>query len=192
MIPFESHNRYDKKTIEPYALSVISQSYDESYANFLSPIDTDNFDYLSADGTIGLEISLIITRNEAEAYEYEKVFHKGKKKPNSKRIKNATFLPDGHLLSHRGGSLGELWLTLRERIQNKHDIALKRLSTNGCNRIELCLCIVDGSLTDLDDFKYYLDDMEQFVFDRVFFITSSRFICYDKQFGFEEYTKIYT
>jgi hypothetical protein len=41
------------------------------------------------------------------------------------------------------------------------------------------------------DFPYYLENLEHFVFDRVFFITSSRFICYDKQLGFKEYPKIY-
>ncbi len=68
MVPFESHNRYNKKTIEPYAISVISQSYDKTYASFYSPVDTDNFDYLSVDGTKALEISLVLTSNESEAY----------------------------------------------------------------------------------------------------------------------------
>jgi hypothetical protein len=191
MVPFESHNRYNKKTIEPYAISVISQSYDKTYANFYSPVDTDNFDYLSVDGTKALEISLVLTSNESEAYEYENAIYKGRKKPNPNRIKNANFLPDGRLISYSGGPLGELWWNIRDRIQKKHDIALKRLKTSDIGRIELCLCIVDGHIIELVDFPYYLENLEHFVFDRVFFITSSRFICYDKQLGFKEYPKIY-
>ena len=122
-------------------------------------------------------------------YEYENALHKGKKAPNTQNIKNANFLSDGSLMSYKGGSVSELWQLIRERIQSKHNIAVKRLKEKRYHHIELCLCVVDGHIIDMNDLIYYLNDLERFVFDRVFFITSSLFLCYDKKNGLKEYSK---
>ena len=36
-----------KNVIESFALSTIAKSYDSNYGDYVSPIDTDNFDFLS-------------------------------------------------------------------------------------------------------------------------------------------------
>ena len=59
-----TENRYDKEIIEPFAISTIAKSYDRSYAFYYSPKDTDNFDYISEDGSKAIEISLIAPQNE--------------------------------------------------------------------------------------------------------------------------------
>lgn len=97
------YDRYDKNVIEPYALSTIAYSYDLSYKNYFRPKNTDNFDYISQDGKRALEISLVISENEREAYIYDKELN-NKKDPDPLRIKDVRIEENGNIVSYRGGS----------------------------------------------------------------------------------------
>lgn len=183
-------NRYDKDIIESFSLAVIANSFDNTYASMIKPNSTDDFDFVSVDGRKGLEVSLVIPENEQQAYEYEKILKKSERKPDSKRVKNARVGHDGALISYYGGGMGEIRSKIIERIKTKHEKALKRLSRSGCQTVDLCLCVADGSLFNLDSYKMSFDNLDQFVFDNIFIITPAYFIRYNKTTGFEEYKRI--
>jgi len=60
--------RYDKDELEPFAITVISQSFDLKYAEYIRPEDTDNFDFVSPNGKCAVEVVLVAPKNEMNAY----------------------------------------------------------------------------------------------------------------------------
>jgi len=179
--------RYDKGIIEPYALCVISKSFDSKYAEFYQPKDTDDFDYISPDGLHAVEVVLIISDNETKAYQYENELQKGKKNLDIKRIKDIEIKADGILYRYYGGSLGAIVNSIRDTIRKKSRIAKKRNATHQFETIDSCVCVQDGSLMDVHSYQIADFDFSDTPFDNIFFITPSYFFRYTKASGFEEY-----
>ena len=180
------HNRYDKKIIEPFALSMIARSFNPKYSQYYSPKDPNNFDYLSNDVTKALEITVVVPENEKQGMIYEKELTKGKQ-PVLGRVEQAKINEKGDLISYRGGSMSEIRCMIRERLEEKNAKALRRIERTSYKQVDLCICIVDGSLFDLFSFQLSFDDLHKYVFDNIFFITPSHFIKYDKVNGYQEY-----
>ena len=189
---FCKYSRYDKRIIEPFALSVLAASFSSVFATYTKPQTTDDFDYVSADGNSALEISLILPENEKEAYVYERELHlKGKRNVKKSRIANALFNNKNDLVFHFGGSMQEISSLITNRIIEKDAIAKRRIEKGLISSVDLCLCIVDGSLYDIHSFRLALPSLNSYIFERIFFITPSYFIVYKKNFGFSEFDRKY-
>ena len=184
------YNMYSKKVIEPFALKTIALSFNREYELYHAPKDTDSFDYISPTNDRALEITTAIPHNEIEAYIYETNQAKGKLDLKTKRIENVRIKEDGSLLLYQGGTFSEIIRIVRERIDNKQEKALKRLEDNPKTCVDLCVCIADGALLELTDFDLAFNDLDNYIFSFIFFITSARFICYSKEIGFKEYSRI--
>lgn len=185
----EFFERYDKKVIEEFALRVTSKSYDLIFSTYVSPNDTDNFDFVSIDGAKALEVTTVISENEISAYIYEKELSKGKKKLSVEKIRDAKLKEDGTLAFWYGGGLNEIKNTILTAIEKKHSIAIHRMKNTNIKLVDLCICMVDGSLYDLRTFEIAFHSLEKYIFKNIFFITPSYFIRYSKEAGFQEYTK---
>ena len=66
---------------------------------------------------------------------------------------------------------------------------MKRIKVKNYHYIDLCLCIQDGSIFDLNSFKMAFTNLDKYLFQNIFFITPSHFIRYNKKIGFEEYPR---
>lgn len=99
--------RYDKDSIEPFAINTIAQSFNERYAQYYSPKNTDNFDFISPDKQSALEVTLILPENERKEYEYEKALDKNGK-ANLHEIKGVKTDENDRILSYYGGSISEI------------------------------------------------------------------------------------
>lgn len=184
-------NRYDKKIIEPFALSTIANSFDPIYADYQQPNSTDDFDFVSPDGKAALEVTIILPKNEEKAYEYDRAFQrKGKKASKKQHIQNVQLKEDGHLAMYSGGTMDEIKTLIDARIKRKEEIARKRIRSSTVRTVDLCLCILDGSLFDKQSFESFFDKLDQHLFERIFFITPSRFIVHKRMSGFSEYPRI--
>ena len=182
------HNRYSKEVIEPFALSTIAKSFGFEYSQYYSPKDTNNFDYLSPDGTKALEITIVVPENEKQGLIYEKELAKGKH-PTLGRVSRAKINEQGNLISYRGGSMSEIRHLIRSRLEEKNSKAVSRMKKAVYEQVDLCICIADGSLFDFFSFQLSFDDLRKYVFDNIFFITPSYFIRYDKVNGYQEYER---
>ena len=181
--------RYDKNIIEPFALNAISKSFSKNYINYFSPEDLDNFDYISADGVSALEITAVIPRNVMEAYKYEKLLNKGNKIPSAKTITDVKTTGDGNLVSYYGGNMHEIAFGVLNAINKKNDKAKKRITNSKIKIVDLCICIEDGCLFELQDFESFFSNLNDTLFENIFFITSSHFISYNKNEGFVEHKR---
>ena len=83
----------------------------------------------------------------------------------------------------------EMRSLILNRIEEKHKKALKRSSTREYDSIDLCLCIVDGSLFNLNSFKNSFTNLDAYVFENIFFITPSYFIVFNKNDGYKEFER---
>lgn len=187
--------RYDKGITERFAISVVSKSFDSKYAEYIQPKDTDNFDFVSSNGKKAMEVVFVITRNEMNAYKYEKAFSKGnssesKKKATKEKVKQATFDGDGNILYYYGGSLQEIIKRIKNSITTKNEKAQKRKNFEEYESIDLCVGVQDGSLMDIWSYRNAGFDFKNFVFDNIFFITPSHFFRYSVSSGFEEYNRL--
>ena len=182
-------NIYDKRNIEKYAIETIAASYDSKYAKYQPPIDCDNFDFVSIDGKNALEVTLVIPANERQAHIYEIERGKGKTKLDPQRIKWAKLKPDGALHSYYGGSMAEIRQAILDSIEHKQEKALRRLKSKNYLSVDLCICVVDGSLFDILSYEMSFPNLDRFVFQNIFFITPSYFIRFSKDKGFLEYPK---
>lgn len=182
--------RYDKRIIEPFAIKTIAASFDERYGMYYSPIDTDNFDYISPSQEQAIEITSVISKNEINVYRYEKLKVNGKPHLKTSHIKWIKLKPNGDVYSYYGGSISEIKQAIRKSLESKHEKAKERLKNKSYKQVDLCICIQDGSLFDLFSFELEFTDLEKYVFDNIFFITPSHFICYNKKIGFTEYPKV--
>ena len=182
--------RYSKEIIEPFAIKTIGLSYSKEYLNYVAPNDTNNFDYISPSGDNALEITLVTSENEMNAYVYEKLKAQDKQDLKTSHIEWAKLKDDGKLLFYRGGSMGEIKREIYKALNKKQDKALKRLKDKTYNSVDLCICMVDGSLFDQYSFELAFDNLDEYIFTNIFFITPSYFICYNKNSGFKEYPRI--
>ena len=183
--------RYNKNVMEPFAISVISGSFNSKYAEYTQPTNTDNFDYLSPDGMHALEVVSVIPKNELEAYEYEKQLSKGKTNLKKSRIKCAKFKEDGHLLSYYGGSLRPIIKSIEDAVKLKSSKAKKRTAIRQYDSIDLCVCVQDSGLMDLYSYQIadFTFDFGTSGFNNIVCITPSYFFRYTKGCGFEEYAR---
>ncbi|MBR7163885.1 MAG: hypothetical protein IKD21_02840 [Clostridia bacterium] len=181
---------YDKKIIEEFAIRTISKSFDSKFSLYDSPEDTNNFDFISPNKKEAIEITTVIPENEMQAYIYEKELYCGKNNLNPNKISNVKLREDGTLYSYNGGSMYEIGQKILEIIKKKHEIAIKRKENTCIDIVDLCICMVDGSLYDINSFEIQFSDLlEESIFRNIFFITPSSFIKYNKQCGFEEYDR---
>lgn len=182
--------RYDKEVMEPFALKTIGLSFNRRYLEYYSPYDSDNFDYISPNNDKGLEITTVISYNEIEAYVYEKHKAEGKQKLDLSRIKYGKADENGKLVFYFGGTMEEIKQKIIIAINKKQQKAEKRLAKCSFSDIDLCICINDGGLFDLNSFELFFIDLQKYLFKNIFFITSSHFICFNRDYGFKEYPRI--
>lgn len=182
--------RYNKKAMEPFAITVIAKSFDNKYAQYLHPIDDDNFDFISPDGLHAIEVVSVIPENEMRAYEYEVQLSKGKQHLRTNRVKGAVVEKDGSLLSYYGGSLRSIIGSIKEAVNQKGIKAKRRKTAKHYDAVDLCVCVQDGSLMDLHSYRIADFDFMESQFDNIFFITPTYFVRYSKTTGFEEYPRI--
>ncbi len=186
--------RYDKSEIEPFAISVIAQSFDSKYAEYIRPKDTDNFDLVSPDGKRAVEVVLVAPENEMNAYVYEKTIDnpnspESKKEATKRKIKQAVFDEDGKPRRYYGGSIQEIVKEIKKRATEKNEKAHKRKNFEMYESVDLCVCVQDGALLDILSFQIADFDFKELVFDNIFFITTERFLRYSADNGFEEYQR---
>ena len=149
--------KYDKDSIEPFAINTIAQSFNERYAQYYSPKNTDNFDFISPDKQSALEVTLILPENERKEYEYEKALDKNGK-ANLHEIKGVKTDENDRILSYYGGSISEIKKAIVDSINRKNRKALKRLMNKKYSQVDLCLVIQDGALLDFNSFKHYFEE----------------------------------
>jgi hypothetical protein len=181
--------RYDNDVIEKFAVRAISESFDESYGQYIFPNNPDNFDAISADGQKALEITLVITKNQRSAYEYEKEFVKGKHNLKTKHIENIKLKDNGELLQFIVHP-NEIKKQTQSAIHIKNEKAKNRLIQKKYSSVDLCICIDDGGWFDFNDFINMGLLLDFCLFENIFFITSSLFFRYTKTNGFEQYKRI--
>lgn len=182
--------RYSKKIIEPFAIGVLSESFDSRYAQYSQPIDTDDFDFISLDGLHAVEVVSVIPENELKAYEYEIQLSRGKTNLKTNRIKHAVVKDNGSLLRYYGGSISTIIRSIEETVGKKCMKVKRRKAMHRYDSVDLCLCIQDGGLMDLHSYEIAGFDFAETEFDNIFFITPSYFIRYTNTVGFEEYPRI--
>lgn len=185
----EIWERYSKNVIEKISIDVIAESFDKKYGTYIAPKDSDNFDFISPDKTSAIEITLVIPENEQKEYVYEIDKHRGKENLKTEIIKNLRLDSQGNIASYYGGSMAEIKSAIITSLEKKQQKALKRIKVKNYQYIDLCLCIQDGSLFDLNSFKMAFTNLDKYLFQNIFFITPSHFIRYNKKIGFEEYPR---
>jgi len=184
------YDRYDKNVMERFAINTIGLSFDNSYLGYYAPADTNNFDYISQTNDKALEVTTVLTQNEWNAYIYEKHKAKGKQNLKTSHIGLAKFGEDDKLIFYHGGSMKEIKTEICKSVEKKKEKARKRLAKHPYKTVDLCICIQDGSLFDLNSFKYTFGNLDSDPFTNIFFITSSCFVCFNKEDGFKEYPRI--
>ena len=183
--------RYNKKVMEPFAITVIAKSFDAKYAQYIHPTNDGDFDFISLDGLHAVEVVTVFPKNEKEAYEYEVQLYKGKTHLRTNRIKDAIVKEDGSLLSYYGGSLRSIIADIKKEVNRKCDKVNRRKTINNSVKcIDLCVCVQDGSLMDLHSYTTAGFDFTESPFDNIFFITPSYFFRYSRTTGYEEYPRI--
>lgn len=125
-----------------------------------------------------------------EEYIYEKLKASGKQNLKSSHIKDLKLTDDGNIQSYYGRSMSEIRLLAKKGLENKQNKALRRLKIKSDKSVDLCMCVNDGSLFDKYSFELSFNDLDKYLFNNIFFITSSRFICCNKKIGLEEYPRI--
>lgn len=182
--------RYSKDIIESFAIKTIGLSFDKKYLEYYSPKDKNNFDYVSPKNDKAVEITLVTSDNEMKAYVYEKLKAKGKQNLNTSKIDLAQVNDNGELVMYRGGSIGELKRGIIKALNKKKERVENRLEKKKYSSVDLCVCVSDGGLFDIYSFELAFNDICNYPFTNIFFITSQHFICYNKKTGFKEYPRI--
>lgn len=99
---------YSSDFMENFAIGVLSNSFDNSYAKYIWRHKKDDFDFISPDGvTNAIEVASVISKNSINAREYELALNRGKK-PDVNRVKKAHADKNGKLLTYYGGSMDEI------------------------------------------------------------------------------------
>jgi len=182
------NRRYDKRIIEPFALNTLAKSFDNRFNLYYKPENTDNFDFISLDNKRALEVVSVVSKNEMNAYVYENELLKGKQNLNTKNIKEARLNDDGSLQRYYGASIQELLSLIEERTEKKNTKAIIRAESSSFEVVDLCLCVDDGGLLDLNSCNAL--NFKSYIFNNIFIITSSCFLCYNKLSGFKEYRRV--
>lgn len=185
------YKRYSKEVMEPFAIQAIAKSFDSKYAEYTQPTNTDNFDFLSPDGLSAVEVVSIIPDNERKAYVYGLELSKGKTNLKTSGIKRAVFKEDGSLFCYYGGSVPEIIKAIKNAVTEKSTKAERRKQIRRFDSIDLCVCVQDGSLMDLQSYQIADFDFSESPFANIFFITPSYFIRYSKDSSFEDYLLMY-
>lgn len=181
---------YSKETMESFAVNTIGLSFDEKYLQYKSPPNTDGFDFLSPDEANALEVTLVTTKNVMEAYEYECQRNKGKQNLHISRINGAVIKDDGSIKRYSGGSMEEIKNAILNAITTKQEKAKRRYNYESIKTVDLCICVADGGLFDLQSFEFFFDGLNNTIFEHIFFITPVYFICFRKKRGFSEHKRI--
>ena len=180
----------NKSTIEPFAQKTIGLSFDKKYLEYYSPPDNDNFDLISPMNDKALEVTTVVPKNIIESYKYEKALAKGKKNLKKSQIREAQFKEDGTLQSCSGCSIKEIIHNTYIALKGKKEKAEKRMCEHQYICVDLCICMFEGGLLDLSSFELAFNDLHQYPFSNIFFITSSCFIVFNSDYGFKEYVRI--
>lgn len=162
------YERFDKNIIEKFSLETIAKSYDSKYKGYISPHNTDNFDFISKDMLAALEVTTVIPHNEIEAHKYMVERKKGKKNLSIKKVRDGETKEDGSLLSWYGGGMNEIKNKILLAIQRKNDIAISRMRKSNIKSVDLCVCIVDGGLFDLRSFEIAFSNFNEYIFENIF------------------------
>lgn len=183
---------FDKNYIEPSAIKIIADYFDESYNNYYSPNNTNNFDFISLDNKKALEVTICIPKNLVEACKYESAVSK-KNKANIKKVENAVIYEKtkGIFMCH-GGTLDESLGCIKKAISNKIEKS-KKHNPERFNSIDLCILSFDGSLIEKQNLEQFFSKdniLNDSPFDNIFIITQSHFFRYNKRTQFEEYRLI--
>lgn len=181
--------RFSKEVMEPFAIKTIAASFDSNYNMYLSPSNSDNFDFISPSGDCAVEITTVIPKNEMNMYVYEKLKANGKENLDCSQIKGLKFKDNGDIYSYYGGSISEIVNAINKSIKAKQNKALNRIKNQSYKYIDLAICMVDGSLFDLFSFELNFKDLNSEPFHNIFFITPSHFIRYNNDIGFIEYPR---
>ena len=167
---------YSDKIIEPFAITTIANSYDAVYNSFLWNKKSDDFDFISNALGIGLEVSVVITKNTQTVIAYQNSFRK-----DITTIKQAYVDDSGELRAWYGGSFDELRKLIIERILLKNSKAKKHIRTE-IKECQLCLCIDDGGWFEKESEFNFLKSIKlnkDVLFSKIFIITSSLFLAYE-------------
>ena len=182
--------RYDKAIIEPFALNVIAASFNSEYLSYVQPKDTDNFDFISIDKEKALEVTLAVPKDEMNIYIYEKELTSGKKDLDSGKVNCLNWYENGMPGTYYvSNCIQDIEKKIETSLRVKEEKVIKRMSHTGVKKVDLCICIPDGSLYDMASFELAFPELEKHIFENVFFITSSKFIRFNKTYGFEEYER---
>ena len=168
---------YSDKITEPFAITTIANFYDTVYNSFLWNEKTDDFDFSHYDLGIGLEVSVIITSNTQKVLSYQNSIRK-----DIKSIRGAKINSNGELSAWYGGSGFELQKLIIDRISRKNSKAKRHLSDK-ITECQLCLCIDDGGWYQREDEFEFLKTskvVSEMIFSKLFIITSSLFLVYEK------------
>ena len=174
----EDKLNYSDKTIEPFAIEIISASYNPIYKEFHWNKKADDFDFVHYDLGIGLEVSVIISANTQKVVAYQNSFRK-----DINSIRGAKTNENGDLSAWYGGSGLELRRLIIDRIHTKNAKAQKHIS-NIISECHLCLCIDDGGWfqrAEEFDFLKTINSVSKTIFSKIFIVTSSLFLVYEKQ-----------
>lgn len=167
---------YSDKIIEPFAITTIANSYDAVYNSFFWNKKNDDFDFINNALGIGLEVSVVITKNTQTVVAYQNSYHK-----DITTVKQARLDDGGELRAWYGGSYGELRKLIIERIFLKNTKATKHMRAE-INECQLCLCVDDGGWFGKEsefDFLKSIKLGEDVIFRKLFIITSSLFLVYE-------------
>lgn len=100
-----------------------------------------------------------------------------------------SWTPVPKLVSYHGGSIHEIKTRVSKAIRKKNDKAKKRITNSTIKNADLCVCMEDGGLFELQDFEVFFSNLNETLFKNIFFITSSHFISYNKNEGFVEHER---
>lgn len=167
---------YSDKIIEPFAITTIANSYDAVYNSFFWNKKKDDFDFINNALGVGLEVSVVITKNTQTVVSYQNSLRK-----DITTIKLAMFDENSELRAWYGGSGGELRNLIVERILLKNTKAKKHIRPE-IKECQLCLCVDDGGWFEKESEFDFLKSMklnEDVIFHKIFIITSSLFLVYE-------------
>ena len=168
---------YNDNIIEPFAIKTIESSYNSVYNDFCWNKKADDFDFVHYNLRIGLEVSVIITSNTQKVVSYQNSIRK-----DIKSIRGAKINSNGELSAWYGGSGFELQKLIIDRISRKNSKAKRHLSDK-ITECQLCLCIDDGGWYQREDEFEFLKTSQvvaEMLFSKLFVITSSLFLVYEK------------
>ena len=117
---------YESKVMEPFAIRVISKSFDNSYEKYIWHDKDDDFDYTSPNDKAALEVVTVIPENIKNVLKYESSLKKGNI-PKNNNVKGSTIDESGKIVSYYGGSIFEIVDAVIYAIEIKEAKRIKRI-----------------------------------------------------------------